>query len=183
MARPKHRIQAPGAYFITAETWQRRQIFRKDASARIVIETLLDCRERGFYRLHAFVLMPDHLHAILTPGPTTSLEKALQMIKGGSSYRIGKELLSRFPVWQPGFHEHRIRSQEDYRQHQHYIELNPVKAKAVSTPPDYPYSSANGRFALDPFTIPSGAEALLGVSTATAGLKPRPAPPGRETDQ
>ena len=163
MVRPKHRVKAAGAYFVTAETWQRRELFKKESIAKIVIDTMLDCRQRGFYRLHDFVVMPDHLHAILTPSPKTSLEKALQMIKGGSSYRIGKEVGLKFPVWQPGFYEHWIRSPEDYEQRRRYLELNPVKDGLVVTPQEYAYSSANGRFQLDPFTMTSGAKAPMGV--------------------
>ena len=175
MARPKHRVKVAGAYFVTTETWQRRQLFNKEPIAKIVIDTMLDCRERGFYRLHDFVLMPEHLHVILTPSTDITLEKVLQMIKGGSSYRIGKEVGLKFPVWQPGFHEHWIRSPEDYEQRRRYIELNPVKDGLAVTPQDYAYSSANGRFELDPFVVTPGAKAPMGVGPATAGLKPRPA--------
>jgi len=175
MVRPKHRVKAAGAYFVTTETWQRRALFKKDTIAKIVIETLLNCRKRGFYRLHDFVLMPEHLHMILTPSRNASLEKALQMIKGGSSYLIGKKVGAKFPVWQPGFHEHWIRSQEDYEQRRRYIALNPVKDRLAVAPQEYPYSSASGRFQLDPFAMPSGAKAPAGMELATAGLKPRPA--------
>ncbi|MFQ5926832.1 MAG: transposase [Terriglobia bacterium] len=160
---------------MTAKTWQRRELFKKETIARILIETMLECRKRGFYRLHDFVVMPDHLHAILTPSQDTPLEKAMQMVKGGSSYRIGRELRSKFPIWQPGFHEHWIRSQDDYEQRCRYIELNPVTDKLAATPQEYPYSSASGRFELDAFVMTSGAKALTRVGPATAGLKPRPA--------
>ncbi len=112
---------------------------------------------------------------ILTPSRNASLEKALQMIKGGSSYLIGKKVGAKFPVWQPGFHEHWIRSQEDYEQRRRYIALNPVKDRLAVAPQEYPYSSASGRFQLDPFAMPSGAKAPAGMELATAGLKPRPA--------
>lgn len=180
MARPKHRVNAVGADFVTAETWQRRKLFEKEIPARILIETMRDCRQRGFYHLHDFAVMPDHFHAILTPNEDTSLEKALQMIKGGSSHRIGRELRSRFPIWQPGFHEHWIRSPEDYEARRRYIELNPPKAKLAATPQEYPFSSANGRFQLDPFILTAGAKAPYGSGAVTAGLKPRPAKTTRE---
>lgn len=169
MARPKHWVKAAGAYFVTAKTWQRRELFRKETITRILIETMLEYRKRGFYRLHDFVVMPNHFHAILTPSQDTPLEKAMQMIKGGSSYRIGRELVSKFPIWQPGFHEHWIHSQEDYEQRQGYIALNAVKAKLAATPEEYPYSSASGRFQLDPFMMPSGAKALAGVAQLRRG--------------
>jgi len=82
MSRPQHRVKAQGAYFVTAETWQRRRLFIHQATTSVFIESLLGYREKGFYLLHAFVVMPDHFHAILTPSQDVSLEKAMQMIKG-----------------------------------------------------------------------------------------------------
>jgi REP element-mobilizing transposase RayT len=55
--------------------------------------------------------MPDHIHLILTPGGSTALEMAVQLIKGGSSREIGKRPNMHFPVWHAGFTEHQIRDQ------------------------------------------------------------------------
>ena len=79
-----------------------------------------------------------------------SLEKAVQFIKGGFSFR----LKSKLPVWQPSFTNHRIRDAEDFERHRDYIRMNPVRASLVGKVEDYPYSSANGKFAIDP--IPPG---------------------------
>jgi putative transposase len=153
MSRPRHRVHAAGAYFVTAETWQRRPLFRNGALAEILIEAMLDYRSRGEYRLHDFVVMPDHFHAILTPGHTTTLERAVQLIKGGSSRRIGQARNMKCPVWQPGFHEHWLRSEEDYRRCQAYINENPVKAKIVNIAAEYRYSSVCGLHVLDEFNF------------------------------
>lgn len=174
MSRPKHCIRAAGAYFVTTRTWQGRRLFQKESFAKILVDTLLEGRERGFYRLHDFVLMPDHLHVLLTPEDRTSLEKAVQIIKGGSSHRIGQELHTKFPVWQKGFHEHWIRSETDSLSRKRYLAWNPVKAQLAATPSEYPYSSACGRFSLDPFAMTSAAKAVMLSDAETAGLKPRP---------
>jgi len=169
MSRPKHRIGIPGAYFVTTRTWQGRELFRNESLAKTLLETLLDCRKRGFYLLHDFVIMPDHLHLILTPGNETSLERAVQMIKGGSSHQMGETLRIAFQVWQKGFHEHWIRSEDDYQARKHYIEWNPVNAKLASTPSEYPYSSASGRYALDTFGMTSAAKAAADVGIERRG--------------
>ena len=83
-----------------------------DAIAELFIATLFRYREAGKFQLHAFVVMPDHIHVLLTP--KTSLEKAVQFIKGGFSYRARKELGSNMEVWPKGFSDHRIRDEEDY---------------------------------------------------------------------
>jgi len=61
--------------------------------------------------------MPDHVHALLTPAREVSLERAVQFIKGGFSFR----LKSQMPVWQPSFTNHRVRDLEDIESHQQYI--------------------------------------------------------------
>ncbi|HKN59603.1 MAG TPA: transposase [Candidatus Acidoferrales bacterium] len=149
MSRISRRVKQPGVYFITTDSRQRRQLFLKPEPARIVVEQILECRERGFYRLHAFVLMPEHLHMLLTPGEGASLEKAIMMIKGGSSYKIKRELLYSFPIWMSGYHDRWIRHAGEYQVRKKYIDENPVRARLVEKPEDYPLGSANGKFRLD----------------------------------
>jgi hypothetical protein len=53
-------------------------------------------------------------------------------------------------IWQKGFSDHRLRDFEDYEHHRRYIHFNPVKAGLSNNPQEYPYSSANPRYKLDP---------------------------------
>jgi len=90
---------------VTSSTWERRALFRNVQWAKLLIDTI--CHYRGIaYLLHEFVIMPDHFHVLITP--LTSLEKAIQFIKGGFSFRAKKELGSNMEVWQKGFSDHRI---------------------------------------------------------------------------
>ena len=104
----------------------------------------------------------------------------MQLIKGASSREIGKMKTVRHPIWQSGFHEHWIRSVEDYEIHRAYLRNNPVEARLSDSPEEFRYSSANGRFELNLYPPPSGAEAPFLNSSGTAGLKPRPAEARRE---
>lgn len=149
MGRIKRRVRRAGVYFVTAKTWERRPLFAKPGPVQMLLEQLLDCRERGFYKLHAFVIMPEHAHALLTPGDDTTLEKVMQMIKGGSAYRIRKELNYKLPVWQAGYHDRWIRDAEEHTTRKRYIELNPVTARLVDSVEAYALSSANRKFVLD----------------------------------
>ncbi len=162
MARPKHRTQPGGTYFITTDTEQRHRTFQNVHAAAILENALVAYRDRGFYLLHRYVVMPEHLHAILTPADSTTLEKAAQLIKGGSSHEINKALLRKFPVWRPGFTEHLIRDQADYDNHVRYIDENPVKAGLAERPELYPYCSASSKHRLDPWPVASGAKAHHG---------------------
>ena len=136
---------------VTTETWQRRALFRNENWAKLFLDTLY--RYRGTaYLLHDFVIMPDHIHVLMTP--ITSLEKAVQFIKGGFSYRAKTELSSNMEVWQRGFSDHRIRDAEDYERHIQYIHFNPVRKHLCEKPEGYPYSSSHPGFELDP--VPQG---------------------------
>src|ERR1022692_5208080 len=98
-------------FFITTVTAHRQPIFRRDAVARLLIETLAHYRDERKFLLHEFVIMPDHVHALLTPAAEISLERAMQFIKGGFSYRLN----SRPPGWQARFAKHRVPNLGDYR--------------------------------------------------------------------
>jgi putative transposase len=81
------------------------------------------------YKLHAYVIMPDHLHLLITP--FESVEKSVQLIKGGFSFRAKRELEWNGEIWQPGFTDHRIRDEEDWKRHLDYIRQNPIDARLV----------------------------------------------------
>ena len=132
-------------FFITTVTWQRTPLFRHTQPAELMVDVLEHYREQKKYALHEFVIMPDHLHLLLTPAADISLERAVQLIKGGFSYRIGKDMSAnakRGLVWQESFTNHRIRDEQDYKHHAEYIRMNPVGARLAGTPELYPYSSA-----------------------------------------
>ena len=137
-------------FFVTSVTIQRLPIFRRETTARLLVETLAHYREQKKFLLHEFVIMPDHIHALLTPSDTVSLEHAMQFIKGGFSYRLDK----RGPVWQASFTNHRIRDSADYERCREYIWMNPVRARLVARPEEYPYCSARGTLTMD--RVPPG---------------------------
>jgi len=149
MSRIIRRVRQAGVYFVSSRTWQSRALFGKPEPAQILLEQLLECRARGFYKLHAFVIMPDHFHALLTPAINASLEKVMQMIKGGSAHTMKQNLKYTWPIWQKGFHDRWIRNAEEYRPRRHYITANPVEARLTERAEEYPLSSACGKFAMD----------------------------------
>jgi len=116
------------AYFVSTQTANRKPFFRHERWARLMLDVLKHYGENG-YRLHAFVIMPDHLHLLITPSET--LEKAVQLFKGGFSFRAKRELDWKFDIWQPGFTDHHIRDEEDWKRHLDYIRSNPIEARLV----------------------------------------------------
>ena len=142
----EHATNNSQTYFVTSQTWERRALFRAEPWARLFFKTLLSHRSES-YLLHEFVLMPDHFHLLITP--STSLERAMQLIKGGFSFRAKRELGSNAEIWQHGFSDHRIRDWEDFEKHAHYVHLNPVKRRLCERPEDYRFSSAYPGWKLD----------------------------------
>jgi putative transposase len=140
---------ASNTYFVTTNTSQGAALFQSQRLASLLIETLFSYRNQAKFHLHEFVVMPNHLHVILSPADSINLERSLQFIKGGFSYRVGKELGLVREIWQRGYVDHRVRDEADYAYHRAYIHQNPVRAALTRTAEEYPYSSAYEGFALD----------------------------------
>ena len=170
MRPPREHATSNGqTYMVTSSTWGRRALFSREVWAKLLMETLYHYRGTA-YLLHEFVIMPDHIHVLLTPN--TSLERAVQFIKGGFSYRAKKELGSNMEVWQKGFSDHRIRDASDYRIHQVYVQQNPVRKHLCERAEEYPYSSTRDGFDLD--AVPQGLKP--GSSEEPSTARPEGAP-------
>lgn len=81
--------------------------------------------------------MPDHVHFLITT-QGIAIERAVGLIKGGFSHRMG----SKFPVWQKGYTERRMRDADEFVMRREYIHQNPVRAHLVASAEDYAFSSA-----------------------------------------
>jgi len=147
--KPTRAISPPGTYFVTFTTWQRRRLFVVESYARLFLKTLYGYKRQGRFQLHAFVVMPEHVHLMLTPALDITLERAIQFIKGGYSHAVGVEFKRKDEVWQRGFTDHRIRDPADFEGHRDYIHQNPVERKLVEIASHYRYSSAFAGFRLD----------------------------------
>jgi putative transposase len=137
-------------FFVTSSTWGKRSLLQSQRAASLFVELLYEYRKQGKFRLHEFVVMPDHFHVLITVGPELSIERAAQFIKGGFAYRAGKQLGLRAPVWQKGFSEVRVLIPGQFARIRDYIRENPVARHMVRHAPDFPYSSAYPDFELDP---------------------------------
>ncbi len=149
MTIPHRGKTSESTYFVTANVLERKTLFRVEKIARLFIEVLLDYRAQKRYLLHEFVVMPDHIHLVITPTGIT-LERAMQFVKGGFSFRLNQGLKLKREPWQPSFVDRRIRDSLEYERFRDYIWQNPVKRFLATTPQEYPYSSANPAFYLDP---------------------------------
>jgi putative transposase len=154
-------------YFVTSSTPGKKSLFQVDRYAELFIKNLYDYRAKG-YSLHEFVLMKDHFHVLITP--LESLEKAVQFIKGGFSYKAKKELGTNTEFWRKGFDDHRIRDGQDYRIHRNYIRNNPVRKGYCARADEYSYSSAFSGCELD--VVPQGLKPLAMSASGAAEAAP-----------
>jgi putative transposase len=145
-----HVIASDRTFFVTSSTCEKRGLLQSARAASLFIDVLYHYRRQGKYLLHEFVIMPDHFHVLLTVGAETTVEKVVQLTKGGFAFRAGRELGFRAPVWQKGFSEIRVNEREVFLDIRRYIHANPVKRFLVTVDRDYPYSSAPSGFELDP---------------------------------
>jgi hypothetical protein len=95
---------------------------------------------RGTPSTPRLLIMPDHIHALITPAIDHATSRCVQLIKGGSSFLIGKPATGK--IWQDGYHEHRIRDATDYTHQLQYIADNPNRKNYsgfshVHTTPEY----------------------------------------------
>jgi putative transposase len=138
-----------GCWFFTANLLDRRSTLLIDEIATLR-EATRRTRERYPFRIDAFVVLPDHIHAIWTlPEGDTDFSTRWRLIKIVFSKAIpATERLSKVRhargergIWQRRFWEHLIRDDEDYRRHVEYCYINPVKHGRVSRVGDWPFSS------------------------------------------
>ena len=122
----------PQTYALTAVAYQRRRVFQQTSIAELFIATLFRYRDSGKFQLHAFVVMPDHVHVILTPAPDMAIERCAQLIKGGFSFAVRKDFQGE--IWQEGYHHHRVVDADDLRNQTLYILNNPIRKGWESYP-------------------------------------------------
>jgi REP element-mobilizing transposase RayT len=109
------------------------EAFRHRLIREVIFENSVQLRTPRRISAPPFVVMPEHVHLLITPAPGITLEGALQLIKGGYSHAFGSEFGRQKDVWQRGFTDHRIRDAADFELHRGYIHQNPVKRQLVQT--------------------------------------------------
>lgn len=131
------RVSEPGnAYLVTTCTHDRQPSFRDLAAGKVILTSLRHLHDAGRVTSHASVVMPDHLHWLFTLR-TGSLSGLMQSLKTYTAKQLTVLGLPT-PIWQEGFHDHALRSEEDLRDTARYLLANPVRAGLVATVTAYP---------------------------------------------
>ncbi len=139
-------------YFVTASAYMHQNLFQRNETADLLLTTLFHYRDAGEFLVHEFVVMPNHIHLLVSTDDEHAIGRSVQLIKGGFSHAMGQAGLKLKAVWQPGYYEHRVRDDMEYGRMRNYIHENPVRRALVQSARDYPYSSANTSHPLDEVT-------------------------------
>jgi putative transposase len=117
---------------------------RQPRIAAMVVEAIqYNANILGHYGLHAFVVMPNHVHLLATP--KVALPKLMRSLKGITAKRANAMLaLTGHPFWQEESYDHLVRDQSEFENVRNYIEENPVRAGLVTEASEYRWSSAGG---------------------------------------
>lgn len=154
------------------ESWRADQLLRRETGERVAIDAEFSARldehldrgagacwlreervaalvadalqhfDRERYRLHAWVVMPNHVHALGQPLPGFALEEILHSWKSFTASRANSFVGRKGVLWQHESYDHWVRDDAEFAHFKYYIEENPVKARLCATASDWKWSSA-----------------------------------------
>lgn len=162
MAQPPHFDIDGAIFFITTRLNEEGRPLTNE-EAGIIQNIIVDMAFKKEIKLYAYIVMPNHLHVLVQP-IENGISKTMQLLKGRSSRKInilreakaspiqnhtkgttarGRGDFSRpINVWQKGFFDFTILTEQKFREKFNYIHYNPVKWGLVEKAEDYEYSSA-----------------------------------------
>ena len=132
-------------YYITVCAHKHREHFQRSEIAELMVATFFQCRDAGEFELHEYVVMPDHIHVLLSLRERQSLDRAVQAIKERFARVLREQGSFLKDVWQPQYHFRRVSNSEELREGARYIRQNPVRKGLVAAAEQYSYSSAGKR--------------------------------------
>ena len=130
---------AGNVYMITAVTACRHPVFDDFLHARCAIKAIRDSDIQGFSYTYAFVVMPDHLHWLLQLGTEETLSRVVQRVKSQITREIRRQAGSVVQIWQAGFHDQAMRTDEHLVDTARYIVANPLRAGLCRSVREYPH--------------------------------------------
>ncbi len=124
-------------FFVTFCTLHRRKI----QPLAVAHQTFLRYANRACDEFNVavgrYVIMPDHVHLFVQGDPRFRLEPWVGGLKRAISVSLGETVAK--PLWQPGFFDHLLRSDESYAEKWEYVRQNPVRHGLVTSSDDWPY--------------------------------------------
>jgi REP element-mobilizing transposase RayT len=129
---------------VTTNVADRTPLFASREAAEALVHALVEAHEELRFHLHAWVLMPDHLHLVIEVPDGITSGIVMRFIKARFARRWNHRLRTRGPIWQTRFHDRVLTSERALMAAIEYVHANPVAAGLVESAEDYPLSSAKG---------------------------------------
>lgn len=141
MPRPR-RVDAPGYPQHVVQRGNNRQpVFFTDGDRVAYLRLLCHHADQQHCRVHAYVLMSNHIHLLVTPDASGGLSRMMQAVNRAYVRRVNERQQRSGTLWEGRFHSTLVDTDWYVLACQRYIELNPVRAGAVARPGDYRWSS------------------------------------------
>ena len=140
------RLQQTGhSHFITFTCYRRMEHLTSSHACSAVLRALENTRKRYELRVYGFVLMPEHVHLLLSEPERASLARAMQSLKSASA-RMARDkptegMAGRAPFWQVRYYDRYMRDYDEFSEKLRYIHRNPLKRGLCSSPEQWPWSS------------------------------------------
>ncbi len=134
------RISEPNQLYLLSTVCNNREpLFSDITLGRIVVRSLRHHHEHGYVSSLTFVVMPDHLHWLVRLSPGIVLPHLMKSVKSYTARETNQRCnTQRKRIWQPGFHDHALRHEEEVLHTARYIVANPLRARLVRRLGDYP---------------------------------------------
>lgn len=138
----KGRFSQPGGIYLLTFTTESRKLWFSDwILGRLVVVSMRRTQELRLAETLAFVVMPDHVHWLVSLG-NTFLEELTHSVKSHSGFHVKQRIqkqngMAPKAIWQEGYHDHALRSEECLQDVARYIVMNPVRAGLVKSVREY----------------------------------------------
>jgi putative transposase len=130
------RHQTGNLHFITISCHRHVHLLRSPDACNTLQKILEETRQKYRFHLLGYVFMSNHIHLLLAEPESAKLSTAIQVLKQRFSRSRSEEF-----VWEPRYHDFNVFSHDKMVEKLRYMHRNPVKAKVVDRPEDYPWSS------------------------------------------
>ena len=142
MSRLRRLVLSDRFFFVTCRLLPERRIFGESEFACLA-RVIRERRRKHGFLLTAWVILPDHWHAILFPRHPLTISEVMEAIKVGSTLRLNAGRKESGLFWQPRFFDRALRTVKEYHEKVEYLHLNPVRAGLAKRAEDWPWSSAH----------------------------------------
>lgn len=129
-------------YLITTTTVKRQRFFDDFNAGCVAASCFENTALLGDARMLAWVLMPDHAHWLIYLGELDALSVVVSRLKSASARLANGVLNRRDALWEPAYHDHVLRAEEDLQNVARYIIVNPLRVGLVQRLGDYPFWNA-----------------------------------------